>query len=441
VSTFQSLPGFREFYPEDCAARNHLFRAWRDAARRSGFVEYDAPVLEPLELYLEKSGEEIRSQLFEFEDKGGRKVALRPEMTPSLARLVAAKAGSLRRPLKWFSIGEQFRYEKPQKGRLRSFYQFNADILGEPGPAADAEAIALLVESLKSCGLKEGEFEVRISDRKLWFLLLAELGAEESKIPEVLAIIDKWDREEESALKNKLQDYFKDRTENAISKIRGFRRNVGPIGGALRSAVGDDASSASVTRVAEWFELNERLQSLGVASFVQQDFRIVRGLAYYTGFVFEAFQTVGTARALAGGGRYDNLIQKLGGPDLPAVGFAIGDVTVSDLLSELKRPLGAIEKPDIYLVLGEGPEIRQTALGLVAQLRAAGLAVDYPLKETGFGKQFKAADQTGARLALILGPDERASGQVKIKNMLSGEETSLPNDAALPARLREKIVK
>ena len=189
MATFQSLPGFREFYPEDCAARNGLFNAWRGAARRHGFAEYDAPVLEPLELFTEKSGEEIRTQLFEFEDKGGRKVALRPEMTPSLARLVAAQAGSLRKPVKWFSIGECFRYEKPQKGRLRSFYQFNADILGEAGPGADAECIALLVESLKACGLDEGEFEIRISDRKLWFLYLASKGLSEEQAIAALAII------------------------------------------------------------------------------------------------------------------------------------------------------------------------------------------------------------------------------------------------------------
>ena len=441
MSTFQSLPGFREFYPEDCAARNNLFRAWREAARRSGFVEYDAPVLEPLELYLEKSGEEIRSQLFEFEDKGGRKVALRPEMTPSLARLVAARAGSLRRPLKWFSIGEQFRYEKPQKGRLRSFYQFNADILGEPGPAADAEAIALLVDCLRSCGLNKGEFEVRVSDRTLWYYLLKEGLNNENDIPAVLSIIDKWERETEEERGKRLVPYCKnlESLNTKISKL--FQLSKEKNTEALSELFALAGDKATEQRLREFAVLLDGVNALGVGDFFRFDPRIVRGLAYYTGFVFEAFQTVGTARALAGGGRYDNLIQKLGGPDLPAVGFAIGDVTVSDLLSELKRPLGAIEKPDVYLVLGEGPAIRQAALGLVAQLRAAGLAVDYPLKDTGFGKQFKAADQTGARLALILGADELASGQVKVKNMQSGEETAFPNNADLPARLREKIVK
>ncbi len=437
MSTFQSLPGFREFYPEDCAARNGLFRAWRTAARRQGFVEYDAPVLEPLELYQEKSGEEIKSQLFEFEDKGGRKVALRPEMTPSLARLVAAKAGSLRKPLKWFSIGEMYRYEKPQKGRGRSFYQFNADILGEPGVGADAECIALLVEALKECGLREGEFEVRISDRKLWFLFLAALGADKTKIPEVLAIVDKWDKDTSDVAKKKLEIYYGNKTENAFQKINAFLRNAGDTGEVWESAVQDEETKF---RIGDWSELEKKLEDLGVKSFIKRDLRIVRGLAYYTGFVFEAYQTVGTARALAGGGRYDDLLMKLGGVDMPAVGFGMGDMTVSDLLNELKRPLTDEGKLAVYLVIG-GEKERPEALKLVGQFRAAGLSVDYPLKEERFGKQFKTAEQCGARLAVILGPDEAAAGQVKIKDMLSRVEVAVPNNPGLAANVREIVEK
>jgi histidyl-tRNA synthetase len=435
MSNFQSLPGFREFYPEDCAARNHLFRAWRDAARRAGFVEYDAPVLEPLELYLEKSGEEIRSQLFEFEDKGGRKVALRPEMTPSLARLVAAKAGSLRRPLKWFSIGECFRYEKPQKGRLRSFYQFNADILGEPGPAADAEVIALLVDSLRSCGLKEGEFEVRISDRKIWFLFLTTLGVEEVIIPEVLAIVDKWEREPKEEIEKKLVVLLGENVGKSAYFGIGILRNEG-----LRYLQKLAESTIFQQRLNDWAELQGRLTALGLAGFFKGDFSIVRGLAYYTGFVFEAFQTVGTARALAGGGRYDNLIQKLGGPDLPAVGFAIGDVTVSDLLQELGRSGSNVQTLDVYVVIG-GADERPTALKAVAQLRAAGLKVDYSLKESKIPKQIEAADKCGAKIALIFGQDEVLKNEVTVQNMLTREKASLPNDDQFPARIRKKIVK
>ncbi|HTB62577.1 MAG TPA: histidine--tRNA ligase [Opitutales bacterium] len=440
MSTFQSLPGFREFYPEDCAARNGLFRAWREAARRQGFAEYDAPVLEPLELFTEKSGEEIRTQLFEFEDKGGRKVALRPEMTPSLARLVAARAGSLRKPVKWFSIGECFRYEKPQKGRLRSFYQFNADILGEAGPGADAECIALLVESLKACGLEEGEFEIRISDRKLWFYFLKKY-VEEAKIPEVLSIIDKWDREPQEVLRQKLGTYWSD-AQIMQADINTFMEAAELGRTRLFEWLDGQNSSQLRDRANDLDELLESLHGLGVAQFVRFDPRIVRGLAYYTGFVFEAYQKIGTARALAGGGRYDSLIQKFGGPDVPAVGFAIGDVTVTDLLQELKRPLGDVDKPDVYLVIG-GEAERKTALELAGKLRAAGLAVDYPLyqlKENQFGKQLKTANQVDARLAVILGPDEVAKGQVKIKHMKSNSEAAFANDASLIENMRNILV-
>ncbi len=437
MATFQSLPGFREFYPEDCAARNGLFRAWRTAARRQGFVEYDAPVLEPLELYQEKSGEEIRQQLFEFEDKGGRKVALRPEMTPSLARLVAAKAGSLRKPLKWFSIGEMYRYEKPQKGRLRSFYQFNADIMGEGGPAADAECIALLVEALKECGLGEGEFEVRVSDRKLWFLFFAAHGLTEEQTIGVLAIIDKLGRDSKDETQKKLQAVFGDKTEVVLGQINTLLKEnqISAILGFLSSGL-IPSTDALGQRMKEWQELQAAVSSLGIKDFFKIDLSIVRGLAYYTGFVFEAFQTVGTARALAGGGRYDDLLKKLGGVDMPAVGFAIGDVTVSDLLQELKRPLTDADKLDAYLIIG-GEALRPAALSLVAKLRTGGVGVDYPLKDEKFAKQFKTADQVSAKLALILGQDEAANNQIKIKDLRSGVEVVVPNDATLTANVRE----
>jgi histidyl-tRNA synthetase len=437
VATFQSLPGFREFYPGDCAARNGLFEAWRASARRFGFAEYDAPILEPLELFTEKSGEEIRAQLFEFEDKGGRKVALRPEMTPSLARLVAAQAGSLRKPVKWFNIGECFRYEKPQKGRGREFYQFNADILGEPGVGADAECIALLVESLKACGLKEGEFEVRISDRKLWFLFMHMVGVGDGQMLAALAIVDKWERESETEVRKKLSELgviFS--PEDVYSTIKNFLK-------ATREAdfvkLGKSFKDPDwEKRVLELEALFTAITALNVKNCVRLDLSIVRGLAYYTGFVFEAFQTVGTARALAGGGRYDDLLNKLCGVEMPAVGFAIGDMTVTDLLQELKRPLGEVNQPAIYVVIG-GEAQRPAALKLVGELRAAGLAVDYPLKDEKFGKQFKAADQCGAKLAVILGTDEAAKGEVKIKDMRSGVESSLANDGQLVGLLRAQL--
>ncbi|MGB0259753.1 MAG: ATP phosphoribosyltransferase regulatory subunit, partial [Coraliomargarita sp.] len=302
---FQTLPGFREFYPEACAQRNHIFSMWRKTARAFNFLEYDAPVLEPLELYIEKSGEEIVGQLFNFEDRGGRAVALRPEMTPSLARLIGAKANSLKRPVKWFNIGEHYRYEKPQKGRLRAFYQFNVDIFGEPGSGADAELIALLAQALKSFGLGVEDFKIRLSDRDLWLLMLAAEGLDEAGSMTVLGIVDKMERMERDKIIEKLAEVLGDaaeefygRVEEAVA-IREFD--------ALRTYIlnlpleGDLADKAKA-RLEEWEALLAGLESAGAAEFIQIDLGIVRGLAYYTGFVFEAFEATGKGRALAGGG-------------------------------------------------------------------------------------------------------------------------------------------
>ena len=392
---FKSLPGFREFYPEDCALRNFIFERWRNAARRFGFSEWDAPALEPLELFTEKSGEEIVSQLFNFEDKGGRKVSLRPEMTPSLARLVAARAGSLRRPIKWFGIGENYRYEKQQRGRLRAFYQYNADILGEPSCAADAEIIALCVESLRIFGLGEADFCIRLSDRTLWFLFLENLGIpDEATAVKVLAVVDKLERVAHEALLEMMSS-------------------------ALAGTPLDPAGTLATIR--------EFVALKSLDEFIRTDLTIVRGLAYYTGFVFEAFQLVGEGRALAGGGRYDKLVKKLGGPDMPAVGFGMGDVTLRNLLEqqELLPQIG--DAPDFYaIILGE--ENRAEALSDVALLRACGFRVEYAFKDGKFGKLIQAAEQTGARYALIYGTNELALGVVKVRDTQERREIAFPRE-------------
>ena len=430
---FDTLPGFREFYPESCARRNAIFDKWRTVARAFNFLEYDAPVLEPLELYIEKSGEEIVGQLFNFEDRGGRAVALRPELTPSLARLVGAKANSLKRPVKWFNIGEQYRYERPQKGRLRAFYQFNVDIFGESGPSADAELIALLAQSLKSFGLGEGDFKIRLSDRDLWLLMLAAEGLDDEAAMAVLGIIDKMERMDREKVLEKLAvvmgdsaDAFLGRVEEAVA-IRDFE--------TLRSYIlglpleGDLADQAS-KRIADWDSLLAALENAGARAFIQIDLGIVRGLAYYTGFVFEAFEASGEGRALAGGGRYDALVKKLGGPEMPAVGFAMGDVTLTDLLESKGLMPDSKQAPEFVMVIG-GAEARPVAMRDAAALRSKGYRVDYPLKDQGFGKQFKAASQSGARIALIYGSDEIAKGVVKVRDLLIEQEQELTCDSLL----------
>ncbi len=441
---FETLPGFREFYPEACARRNHIFNRWRHVARAFNFLEYDAPVLEPLELYIEKSGEEIVGQLFNFEDRGGRAVALRPELTPSLARLIGAKANSLKRPIKWFNIGENYRYERPQKGRLRAFYQFNVDIFGEPGPAADAELITLLTQALQAFGLSSKDFKVRLSDRDLWLLMLAAEGLDEAGSATVLGIIDKLERTPREKTIEKLAtvmgedaEDFLGRIEEAIA-IRDFDTLRDYI---LNLPLEGDLADQAKARIGNWEHLLRNLQAAGAGDFIQIDLGIVRGLAYYTGFVFEAFEATGEGRALAGGGRYDALVKKLGGPDMPAVGFAMGDVTLADLLDSKSLMPDYMQRPEFIAIVG-GVDERDAAIGDATQLRSLGYQVDYPLKEQGFGKQFKAANQSGARFALIYGSEELERGVVKIRDLSTGNEAEIPRDQLLqqvPALLESGI--
>ena len=423
MDSFQTLPGFRDFYPEDLAKRTHIFRLWRQTAAAFGFAEYDTPVLEPLDLYRAKSGDEIEGQLFGFTDKGGREVALRPEMTPSVCRLVGARANALKRPIKWFSIAEFYRYERMQKGRGRCFYQLNADVFGEPGPEAEIELIALLVQCMRAFGLTDKDFCVRLSDRMLWFQFLGSLGLDEPRIRSLLAAVDKHERSGDDAFKGyeesfgKIDDELKRRVLGFLG-IRSF--------GALEQALGEPGVSAAVSgRLADWRKLLDGLGAMGLGDYIQVDLGVVRGLAYYTGFVFEAFDRKGELRALAGGGRYDDLVGRLGGPELPAVGFAVGDMTFALLLEERGLSPVVSQAPDVYCILG-GEAERKAAFADINRLRAAGFRVDYPMRDLGFGKQFKAAADSGAKIALIYGGDELAKGIVKMRDLVDRTERDFP---------------
>ncbi|MES1166832.1 MAG: histidine--tRNA ligase, partial [Pseudomonadota bacterium] len=428
-ATFQSLPCFREFYPEDLARRNHLFRLWRQTAVAFGFVEYDAPVLEPLELYKAKSGDEIEGQLFSFSDKGGREVALRPEMTPTVCRLVGARANALKRPIKWFSIGEFYRYERMQKGRGRCFHQFNADIFGEPGPEAEIELIALLVQCLAAFGLTEQDFYVRLSDRNLWFYYLETLGLDEPRIRAMLGAVDRYEKHGDAAFEG-YATQFGPLDATVKGKILAFLeiKSLPDLEKALAAAGGEKVTA----RLADWRKLLGGLEAMGLARFIAVDLGVVRGLAYYTGFVFEAFDRKGELRALAGGGRYDDLVEKLGGSSLPAVGFAIGDMTFALLLEQRGLTPNLVQVPDVYCVIGGNAE-RRAAFADIHALRAAGFRVDYPFKDLGFGKQFKAAAESGAKLALIYGTDELARGMVKFRDLTERSERDVPRDQVLAA--------
>ncbi|MSU48556.1 MAG: histidine--tRNA ligase [Opitutus sp.] len=422
MATFQTLPGFREFYPEDFSRRNHIFRLWRQTAATYGFSEYDAPVLEPLELYKAKSGDEIEAQLFSFTDKGGREVALRPEMTPTVCRLVGARANALKRPIKWFSIAEFYRYERMQKGRGRCFSQFNADIFGEPGPEAEIELIALLVQCLGAFGLTEQDFYVRLSDRNLWFFYLEALGLDEPRARAVLVAVDKIEKLGDEAFKD-YADAFGPLDPELKVRIGSFLaiKSLTALEGMLTAM--RDVKLAS--RLADWKKLLGALDAMGLSRFIEVDLGVVRGLAYYTGFVFEAFDRKGELRALAGGGRYDDLVEKLGGPALPAVGFAIGDMTFALLLEQRGLMPALVQAPDVYCVIGGAPE-RLAAFGDICALRAAGFRVDYPMKDLAFGKQFKVAAESGAKLALIYGGDELAKGVVKVRDLTQRTEIEVP---------------
>jgi histidyl-tRNA synthetase len=367
MATFQTLPGFREFYPDALTRRNHIFRLWRQNARAFGFAEYDAPVLEPLDLYKTKSGDEIEAQLFTFTDKGGREVALRPEMTPTVCRLVGEKAATLKRPIKWFSIAEFYRYERMQKGRGRCFHQFNADIFGEPGPEAEIELIALLGQCLCSFGLTEQDFYVRLSDRNLWFFYLEALGLDETRTRAMLSAIDKHEKLGDDAFKSYTEN-FGPLDAGLKAKVLAFLqiKTLPALEQALASLGGDKLSA----RVADWKKLLGGLEAMGLARFVEVDLGVVRGLAYYTGFVFEAFDRKGELRALAGGGRYDHLIGKLGYGELPAVGFAIGDMTFDLLLEQRGLIPKFVDAVDVYAVIG-GEAERRAAFADIAALRAA----------------------------------------------------------------------
>ena len=427
MATFQSLPGFREFYPDDLARRKHIFDLWRRTAHTFGFAEYDAPVLEPLELYKAKSGDEIEAQLFSFTDKGGREVALRPEMTPTVCRLVGAKASALKRPIKWFSIAEFYRYERMQKGRGRCFSQFNADIFGEPGPEAEIELIAMLTQCLAAFGLTEQDFYVRLSDRNLWFYYLEALGLDELRIRALLGAVDRYEKYSDDAFKG-YTEQFGPLDAEVKAKVLAFLQ-VKTLA-ALEQTLAVIGGEKLAARLADWKKLLAGLDAMGLSRFIEVDLGVVRGLAYYTGFVFEAFDRKGELRALAGGGRYDDLVEKLGGPALPAVGFAIGDMTFALLLEQRGLMPTFVQAPDVYCVIG-GPAGRAAAFADIHALRATGRRVDYPMKEVAFGKQFKLAADSGAKLALIYGDDEVAKGIVKIRDLTDRTERDVPRDQAV----------
>lgn len=406
----QALPGFRDFYPADFAFRAHIFETWRQVAARYGFEEYDGPPLEPLELYTAKSGQEIVGQLYNFTDKGDRQVSLRPEMTPTVARMVAARAGGMKKPIRWFSIAQFFRYERQQRGRLREFFQLNCDLMGEASAAADAELVALAIDLMRGFGLTAKDVRVRLSDRRIVTAVLDEFHQSQEQRAVWFQVLDKFGRTPEEESRRKLTEAGV--SDAAVASLMGLTKNA--------------AWAGLEDRVRQWPRVKDAFQGLlavkraldqmGLGDFVDFDFTIVRGLAYYTGTVFEIFDAEKTLRAIAGGGRYDNLLGNLGGVEMPAVGFAIGDVVLGELLKD--RGLAPAQPASIDLFLAAiGEEDQAELLRVAHELRDAGVRVEYSLTTGAVGKQLKLADARQAALAIVIGPDDRAKGEVQLKDL------------------------
>jgi histidyl-tRNA synthetase len=412
-TTVQSVKGTRDFYPEEMAFRSWLYGKVQEISRRFGYQEYEAPLLERLELYAAKSGEElVYEQSFVLTDRGGDELALRPELTPSLARMVAQRQAQLVLPVRWFSYGPFWRYERPQRGRTREFFQWNIDLLGAETPTADGEIVAIGAEFLRSVGLSSEEVAIFLNSRRLMERKLSEIGIGEGLREDVFRLIDRRDK-------------------LSAKKWTAW---------ALELGLADDQLENLKTLLDDpelWQESEElRLvfataEAMGLADYLVYDASIVRGLDYYTGPVFEAYDRARTSRAIFGGGRYDNLVADVGGDPITGVGFAMGDVIIELLLGDADRRPELPSSPSQVLVTLFNGELYGQTLGLAARLRRAGINTEQILEPIRLGKQFRYADRKGIPFVVILGPDEVKAGQVVVKNLRTGEQQACTESSAI----------
>lgn len=403
-----ALPGFRDFYPTELAERSYIFRGWRDVARRYGFVEYDGPPLEPLDLYTKKSGAEIVDQLYNFTDKGGREIALRPEMTPTLARMVAARANAMRKPVRWFSIPQLFRYERAQRGRLREHFQLNMDIIGEADVSADAELLAAAIDVMRAFGLTSEDVVARVSDRRLLNALLRGIGITDEQLPAAYAALDKLDRDPREMLEQRLA---------SVGVTAGTSAQLFELAGATADEEAFTQLVQAAGATAEWDAVRsylDHLESLGVREWVKLDLSIVRGLAYYTGIVFELFDAKGELRAICGGGRYDTLLESLGGVSLPALGFGMGDVVLGELLRARGKLPSAEPEVDVWVAYGDSGTV-EDAMRVASMIRARGRSVEYALGSQKLARQLKAAYAAGAKLTLVIATPELSANEAMVR--------------------------
>jgi histidyl-tRNA synthetase len=419
MASIRPLNGFRDFYPQSFAERAHIFAVWRRVAARYGFVEYDGPPLEPLELYTKKSGAEIVDQLYTFVDKGGRDVAMRPEMTPTVARMVAAQANALRKPVRWFSIPQLFRYERPGRGRLREHFQLNADIFGDGGAPADAELLALVVDMLREFGLTSQDVCVRVSDRRLLDALLAAMGHPDSRVPAIYAVLDKFDRQPRDVSVEKLSSAGC--TSEQVDALLGLVAADGAQVLRLTEYLHDPTVAARYAEMQDTLRMVQSLTGEG-QEWLRLDLTIVRGLAYYTGLVFEVFDVKGELRAVCGGGRYDGLLQALGDVDMPAAGFGWGDVVLGELLRDRGLLPSAPIAPEFWVAATDDTD-QHLVQRVVGALRRSGRRVEYALRTQQLGKQLKAAVSAGASQALIL--NGNAPHDAVLRDLKTGTESTI----------------
>ena len=408
----KSVKGTRDFYPEEMRLRNWLFDNFTYASLLHGFEEYDAPVLENEELYTRKQGEDIVKQLYNFQDKGDRKVSLRPEMTPSLARMVMSRAGVLPMPIKWFSIPQCWRYERMQKGRGREHFQWNVDIWGTSEISADAELFSVIVTFLEGVGLTEDDVVIRVSSRKVLEEVLGSLGIEGEAFAQTCIIVDKIDKLAPEVIDEQLTDLgHSPEVISAIQSTLGLK-NFNSLKKMLKSG------SNALDELNTLFEV---IDSYGISDWVEFDASIVRGLAYYTGSVFEVSDREGKFRAICGGGRYDKLLSTFGGKDLPATGFGFGDMVIMELLKDkglLPQLLSGVE--DVVIALD--PDLRNVAVKVASVLRASDRLVDLVLEDKKMKWAFKHAERIGANRLVLVAPEEWSRQKIKIKDLESGEE-------------------
>jgi len=420
------VKGTRDFYPPDMAVRNWIIDGWKRVSLRNGFEEYDGPIFEYLKMFQIKSGDEIVEQLFSLQDRGGRELALRPEITPTLARMVNQQINSLPKPIKWFSVPRLFRAERPQRGRLREFFQWNIDTIGVDESIADAEVIFCALDYLREIGLTPDDIVVKISSREMLAALLQSIGIGESELEALYLVLDKRNRLPADAFEEMLEERVAD--EDKRKKILELMsvESIEQIGDCLELT---NAAKESVDELGRLFEL---LGVMGVADFCRFDIGIVRGLAYYTGIVYEIYDKASELRAIGGGGRYDDLLKQFGGPAIPATGFGIGDCVLEILLEEkglLQKQL-PVRKLD-YFVACVDKVHREGAIKLAMKLRSAGCTAGFSYKAARLGKQLKKADNQSAKKCIIIGREFVEKNELVIKDMVTGEQELVDYDKFL----------